>query len=78
MKPALGGMDHLEDRLYLGDAVYVGHDGYYIWLWTSDGMIATNKIALEPAVFRAFLEYEDGLSREQGTIATKYIRTRKE
>ena len=42
---------------YLGDAVYVSHDGYQLWLTTSDGIRETQRIALEPAVYAALLRY---------------------
>jgi hypothetical protein len=48
-------ISELTHRLYLGDSVYVGHDGYHVWLYTDNGLdIVTNKIALEPAVLNAF------------------------
>jgi hypothetical protein len=37
-------------EMYLGDAVYASFDGYHIWLKTSNGIITTNEIALEPGV----------------------------
>lgn len=40
---------------YLGDGVYLYHDGYQIWLATHDGSIVTNAIALEDSVFALFL-----------------------
>jgi hypothetical protein len=40
---------------YLGDAVYASHDSYQIWLRTADGN--DQRIALEPAVYRALVEY---------------------
>ena len=40
---------------YLGDAVYASHDGFNIWLHTGDGN--NQRIALEPAVYRALVEY---------------------
>lgn len=42
------------ERTYLGDAVYVEHDGYQVWLVTTDGIRDTNSIALEPSVLAAF------------------------
>lgn len=41
---------------YLGDGVYVYVEtgGDLIWLYTSDGMRETNRIALEPEVLEAF------------------------
>lgn len=50
--------DHAE---YLGDAVYASFDGYHIWLTTGDGN--DQRIALEPSVFRALVEYETQLRR---------------
>lgn len=51
--------DHAE---YLGDAVYASFDGYHIWLTTCDGN--DQRIALEPDVFRALVEYEARLRRK--------------
>lgn len=45
---------------YLGDAVYASFDGFQIWLRTGDGN--DNRIALEPAVFKALVEYHSDLS----------------
>jgi len=44
----------LTDVEYIGDAVYVGKDGWQVWLVTYNGMNITNKIALEPEVLQAF------------------------
>lgn len=44
----------LSDKVYLGDGVYAGHDGYHVWLYTYNGITVTNKIALEPTVLNAF------------------------
>lgn len=41
------------DRLfedYLGDGLYVYHDGWHVWLYTSNGVSETNRVALEPGV----------------------------
>jgi hypothetical protein len=56
----------LQEKSYLGDAVYVRHDGYQIWLTTSNGYMDTNSIALEPSVFRALGLYAE---RVKGIIA---------
>ena len=45
------------EKHYLGDAVYVGHDGYQLWLTTNDGIRETQRIALEPAVYAALVRY---------------------
>jgi len=41
---------------YLGDAVEASFDGYHIWLTTLDGN--NQRIALEPPVFAALVQYE--------------------
>ena len=40
-------------KVYLGDAVYVTHDGYHIVLTTEDGIRTTNTVYLEPPVWAA-------------------------
>ena len=47
----------MENETYLGGAVYASFDGYQIWLRT---VIFGNgqRIALEPAVFSALLDYK--------------------
>lgn len=44
----------LHARTYLGDGVYAAHDGYQVWVATSD----SNRIALEPSVLAALLAYD--------------------
>jgi len=46
---------------YLGDAVYASYDGYHIWLKTGDGN--NQRIALEPAVYRALVDYHTELEK---------------
>jgi hypothetical protein len=46
----------LTGATYLGDGVYIGHDGYAFWLVTYDGMRSTNSICLEPEVVNNLLE----------------------
>jgi hypothetical protein len=45
------------EQEYLGDGAYVHHDGFSIWLTTSNGIETTNEICLEPEVLAAFLAY---------------------
>lgn len=52
------------DKRYLGDGVYVTCDGYYLWLTTENGISVTNRIALEPSVYAALIEYVDALREE--------------
>lgn len=49
-------------KQYLGDAVYVDYDGYDLILTTEDGLSTTNRIVLEPNVYRALLDYVTGLA----------------
>ena len=48
---------------YLGDSVYVGYDGYHIWLNTQNGYSddPRNAIALEPPVYENLLKWVDNL-----------------
>lgn len=59
--------DHLHDRDYLGDGVYVGHDGYHIVLWLeSPGAFGPGAIALEPEALRALHRYVERITATQG------------
>ncbi len=49
-------MDSTSD--YLGDGVYVSHDGYQIWL-AANSPDNPEKIALEPRVFRQLCFYAE-------------------
>ncbi len=44
-------------KRYLGDGVYVAHDGFGIMLTTENGISVTNRIILEPSVIFAFEAY---------------------
>lgn len=50
---------------YLGDGVYASFDGYHIWLQTGSHHEheATNRIALDPEVFTALLQYQGAVNR---------------
>jgi len=43
---------------YLGDGVYAIFDGFGIWLHINDHEAPTDRVYLEPKVFRALLEFE--------------------
>jgi hypothetical protein len=45
------------NRDYLGDGVYCTFDGRQVWIWTSDGIYNSPRIALEPEVFERLSEY---------------------
>ncbi len=42
---------------YLGDGVYVAHDGYGMWLTAEDGIQATDGIYIEPLVFESLVRF---------------------
>ena len=44
-------------EVYLGDGVYAQFDGYHVWVWTSDGLHPGDKIALDPSVLKALIEF---------------------
>ena len=41
-------------KKYLGDGVYVHHNGWEVVLTTEDGKATTNTVFLEPLVLKAF------------------------
>jgi hypothetical protein len=45
------------EKVYLGDGAYVRHDGWNVVLYTSDGLLETNAVCLEPDVLAAFEQY---------------------
>lgn len=49
------------DEIYLGDGVYAENDGWHIWIWTSDGVQSSQKIALEPKVLDSLVKYRSML-----------------
>lgn len=44
-------------KAYLGDGVYVDHDGYAVVLTTENGYESTNRIVLEPEVIAKLEEW---------------------
>lgn len=51
---------------YLGDAVYADFDGFAFVLTTEGGYRATNRIVLEPDVFRRLVDYVEQMRRRVG------------
>lgn len=51
-------------KIYLGDGAYAEFDGYNIILTTSNGIVNTNTIALEPDIFKALVNYAKKLNQE--------------
>lgn len=57
-----------ESKRYLGDGLYANRHGYYVLLTTEDGARVTNTIFLEPAAWKAlvqFVESLDGWTEEE-------------
>lgn len=46
-----------KDATYLGDGLYVTHDGFQIWLFAANGAGVTDRVALEPAVLERFQKW---------------------
>ena len=53
------------DPSYLGDGVYVGFDGYHIWLHANDHAKPTDRIALESQVYFALKRYAQRIGWEK-------------
>lgn len=52
----------LQNPEYIGDGVYVGHDGYQLWLYANHHETPTDKIALTQEVYAALLVYVDKMA----------------
>ena len=50
-----------KDKQYLGDSVYINHDGYHIVLTTENGGPPSNTICLEPHLLPMIAEYYERL-----------------
>lgn len=46
-----------DKRAYLGDGVYASFDGYQVWVWTSDGIMDSKKIALDPDIIASLVSF---------------------
>lgn len=55
---------NFRDPQYLGDGVYVGHDGSQLWLRTGTHLNIYNQIALEPNVIKSLNDY----AKRQGYV----------
>jgi hypothetical protein len=42
---------------YLGDGVYCSFDGFQVWIWTSNGITSSEKIALDSDTLNALVKY---------------------
>ena len=52
---------NIEQRRYIGDGVYVGHNGWAVVLTTENGISTTNEIVLEPEVIQALIAWWDAV-----------------
>ena len=50
-------------KAYLGDSVYVEFDGYDFVLTTENGLGASNRIVLEPVVYRNLVQFKENLEK---------------
>ncbi len=51
--------EELRDISYIGDGVYIGHDGFAFWIFTSNGIEDTNFICLDVDMVGAINNYMD-------------------
>lgn len=42
---------------YLGDGVYCSFDGHQVWIWTSNGITSSEKIALDNDTMNNLVKY---------------------
>jgi hypothetical protein len=56
MSETRANLEALANADYLGDGLYVGHDGHQMWLWTErDGIL--HYVAIEPAIWLRLLQW---------------------
>jgi hypothetical protein len=54
----------LHDKDYLGDGVYIGHDGFALYLRANDPDNPTDEVVIEPAVWRELVRYVDRVANQ--------------
>lgn len=59
-------------KRYIGDAVYVDHDGFAVVITTENGIEATNTVYMEPSVLKQFETYIEDVKQD---IATAKVLT---
>lgn len=47
----------MKPKTYLGDGVFAGFDGFQVWIWASDGIRESEKIALDDSTLAALNAY---------------------
>lgn len=50
-------LQQLHQSRYIGDGLYVGHDGYQVWVIHHDGVETKDAIALDDATYEALVAY---------------------
>lgn len=56
----------MNNKIYIGDSVYVSNDGYQLILTTENNGYASNTIYLEPHMIVLLQEYVDNLRKYAG------------
>ncbi len=54
-------------KTYLGDGAFAEFDGFAIVLTAENGMAVTNRVVLEPEVYRALLEFVAQIAKRENT-----------
>lgn len=54
-------------KTYLGDGAYAEFDGFAIVLTAENGIEASDRIVLEPEVYRSLLEFVAHIAKTQNT-----------
>lgn len=59
-------MPEPDDRSdYLGDGVYAWFDGYQTWIWTSNGITDSDRIAIDDATLRSLNNFHKRMKEDR-------------
>lgn len=58
-------MEWKGEKVYLGDGLYLHYDGYHFVLSAENGIVATNVVYLEPAVYNAFVQRVESFRKQK-------------
>ena len=64
----------MEAETYLGDGVYASFDGFQVWVWTSNGLRESERIALEPGVLEALNRFNTRCQEKEAHEAAAVVR----
>ena len=56
-------------KSYLGDGAFAEFDGYGIMLTAENGVAVTDRVYLEPAVYRALVRFVESLKPASGAVS---------